>query len=109
MSDGIDAEDLWRRVGLDELRCALVRIECLTKQFEQALRALPPCSRCARVSLMEQIRETGGRLSGEAGSLSALAETLKRAVAAAEQTQAALAANAPEACHCTTSRCTCHE
>ena len=105
----VDSNDLWRRVGLDELRQALARVQGLTAGFEKALRTLPPCNTCARVSLLEQIQATGRHLSSEAASLSVLASTLKQAVAAAEQMQAELAANAPEPCQCSSGECTCHD
>lgn len=105
----LNSEDLWRRVGLDELRQALVRAQGLMERFEQALRMLPPCNTCARVNLLEQIHTTGRHLSGEVTTLSILAGTLKQAVAAAEQTQAELVADAPEPCHCSSGQCTCHE
>lgn len=105
----IDSEDIWRRVGLDQLRQALVSTQNLAESFEQSLRALPPCNACARVSLLEQIRTTGGRLSGEVTSLSVLADTLKQAVAAAEKTQIDLIANAPYPCQCSKGQCTCHD
>lgn len=108
-TDSIDSEDLWRRVGLDELRQTLVRTQTLMQQFEQALRTLPPCNACARVSLLEQVHSAGRHLSVEAGSLSVLAGMLKQAVAAAEQTQTELAANAPPPCRCSSGPCTCHE
>ena len=109
MDGEIDSEDLWRRVGLDELRQALGRVHGLTERFEQALHTLPPCNACARVNLLEQIHTAGRHLSGEVTSLAVLATTLKQAVAAAEQTQAELAANAPDPCRCSFGQCTCHE
>ena len=106
---GLNSEDLWRRVGLDELRQTLVRAQGLMERFEQALRTLPPCNTCARVSLLEQIHSAGRHRSGEAGSLSVLAGVLTQAVAAAEQTQTELAANAPPPCRCSSGQCTCHD
>ncbi|MBI3996446.1 MAG: hypothetical protein HY352_02180 [Candidatus Omnitrophica bacterium] len=105
----LNSEDLWRRVGLDELRQALVRTRGLMEQFEQALRMLPPCNACARVALLERIDAAGQGLSGEIIGLSVLASTLKQAVAAAEHTQAELGANTPEPCRCSSGQCTCHE
>ena len=109
MQGEVNSEDLWRRMGLDELRHALVRTQGVMQQFEQALRTLPPCNACARVSLLEQIHAAGRHLSSEAASLSVLAGTLKQAVAAAEQTQTKLAANAPPPCRCSSGQCTCHD
>lgn len=105
----VDTDDLWRRVGLEELRQALERVTALANEFAGALKALPPCNACARVSLLEQIHTSGRHLSGEAGSLSVLAGALKQAVAAAEQTQAELVANAPSPCRCSSGQCTCHD
>lgn len=103
-----DAEGLWRGVGLGELREALKEVEALMRHFEASLRALPPCTACARVNLLQQIRATGSRLGGKIVSLSVLAETLKGAVGAAEQAAAQLAANTPEPCHCPGAQCACH-
>lgn len=40
-SASIESEDLWRRVGLSELRRALRHIDHLTRTFEQVLQELP--------------------------------------------------------------------
>ena len=103
-----DVDDLWRDVGLEELRQALKDVESLTRRFEASLQALPPCAACARVTLLQEIRATGSRLGGKVVSLTVLAETLKGAVGVAEQAAAQLAANVPEACQCPGTRCTCH-
>ncbi len=105
----IDSEDIWRRVGLGELRQELVRTQSLMQEFEQALRTLPPCNACARVSLLEQIHAAGRHLSVASGGLSVLAGTLKQAVAAVEQTQTELMANAPASCRCSSGPCSCHD
>ena len=105
----LETEGLWRRLGLGELRAALERISALEGRFEQALRALPPCTSCAKVAMLEDIRGTGRRLSGEAASLSALAETLKEAVAASLRAQEALTAQAPTPCRCASGQCVCHD
>ncbi|MBI4597862.1 MAG: hypothetical protein HY737_05620 [Candidatus Omnitrophica bacterium] len=105
----LNSEDLWRRVGLDELRQALVRVQGLAAAFENALQTLPPCTACARVALLERIDAAGRDLSGEVTGLSVLASTLKQAVAAAEQTQTELAANALAPCRCSSGECTCHD
>lgn len=109
MVQQIDSEDLWRRVGLNELRQALVRARDLMERLDQALRTLPPCNTCARISLLEQIHTVGRYLGNEVSSLSVLASTLKQAVAAVEQTQAELIENAPVPCQCSTGQCTCHD
>jgi hypothetical protein len=105
----LDSDDLWRRVGLGELRNALQRVERLTRTFEQALRALPPCNTCARGSLLEQIHTVGSHLDRELVGVTVLANSLKEAVAAAEPTREALAAGAPAPCQCGRGPCTCHE
>lgn len=108
-SAGIDTDELWRRVGLDELRKVLVRIEELLYGFEKTLRSLPPCNACARAKLVERIQSDSNRLSREMTGLSVLAETLKGALSTTEQCTAALTANAPAPCRCTGGACTCHE
>ncbi len=61
----IDSEDLWKRIGLDELRQALAEIERLSRQFVQSLRVLPPCTTRVRVTLISQIGDTGTRRDRE--------------------------------------------
>ena len=109
MAQQLDSEDLWRRVGLDELRKALVRIEELMYGFEKTLRSLPPCNACARAKLVERIQSDSHRLSREMTTLSVLAESLKGALGTAEQCTTDLTANAPAPCRCTGGACTCHE
>ena len=99
---------LWRRIGLDDLRLHLENVNSLAHGFEGALQALPTCSECARATLFEQIRETGSQLGSEVISLSALAETLKEAVAAAEALQSELVKNPPPPCRCEGNPCFCH-
>ncbi|MBI3313913.1 MAG: hypothetical protein HYZ83_06735 [Candidatus Omnitrophica bacterium] len=103
-----DAEILWKRVGLAELRAALKNINDLTNQFEKALASLPQCDQCARVQLLEQIQKTGNRLSGEVISLISLSATLKDAVSAAEAAEKKLIEQCPETCKCEGDQCTCH-
>lgn len=109
VSQGIDSEDIWRRVGLEELRRALVQVTDQMKGLEQVLRVLPPCNACARGQLLEQIQTAGSHLSRELVGLTVLAGSLKGAVTTAEQAQAELAANAPDPCRCSSGQCTCHE
>lgn len=103
-----DLDELWRRVGLGELRGALLRVQELSREFEEALRALPSCDQCARAKLLEQIRSTGGRLSSEAVSLSIMAESVKSTVKAVEDAQCMLETNPPQPCHCPAGECLCH-
>ena len=105
----VDAEELWRRVGLAELRQALVRTEELMVRFEHTLHALPPCTTCARAKLLEQLERQTGRLAQEMTGLAVLAATLKQTLATLEQTQAGLQRDAPAPCRCRTDVCTCHE
>ncbi len=109
MGTNIDSDELWKRVGLEQLRRTLVRVQDLVKHFKQALHTLPPCNSCARVALLEQISMTGRKLSGEVTSLSVLAATLKQAVAIAEHTQIELTADALKPCECTGGQCLCHD
>jgi len=108
-STGVDTDELWRRVGLHELRQALMRIEELMYGFESTLRALPPCNVCARAKLVERIQSDSHRLSREMTSLSVLTESLKGALSTTEQCTAALTAKPPVPCQCTGGECTCHE
>lgn len=103
-----DLEELWKRVGLSQLRGSVLKAEGLIRDFEEALRALPPCDKCARARLLEQIRGTGGRLSGEVVSLAVLAESLKTTMEVTEQARKALEGDPPEPCRCPDGGCTCH-
>lgn len=44
-------EELWRRVGLVELRQALGRAQTLIQRFEETLKKLPSCDECAHENL----------------------------------------------------------
>ena len=103
------AQDLWKQVGLEELRKALKDVEILTRHFEKLLRMLPPCSTCARVNLLQQVHAVGSRLGSEIISLTVLASILKQVMAVAEQAQGELVADAPAPCQCSTGPCTCHD
>lgn len=106
----LDSEDLWRRVGLGELRKAIVQAEAQVRQFEQALRCLPPCDACARGQLLEQLQLTSSRVGREVAGVSMLAGALREAVTAVEQLPETLAAKTPEPCRCRQGQsCTCHE
>ncbi len=106
--NSVDSEILWRRIGLKELRQALIGVEVLTRQFEEALRALPTCDECARTVLLEQINAAGSRLSSQVVSLAVLASTLKKAGAKAEEKIGQLMERPPDPCHCPSRECTCH-
>ena len=106
-SPGVDTEDIWKRVGLEELRQALERVTTLAEEFEDALKALPPCDACARALLLERIEASGRRLGGAAISVSTLADVLRQAQATAEDAQQELVRCAPESCACPPGRCAC--
>gem|GEM_PF-1852990 len=103
-----ELENLWRNLGLEELRIALKKIEDFSRKFEGALQALPECDQCARVSLLEQIQASGEILGGEVVNIVALAGTLKQAVSVAEKAQNHLVESCPPACRCSGGACTCH-
>lgn len=105
----IDSTELWRRVGLEELRSTLERVQGLTEQFETALRALPPCDTCARSSLLKQLEIAGQRLGSEAISISVLAESLHQAMMAIEKAHKELGETSATPCQCPSGHCTCHE
>ena len=103
----VDSQDVWKRVGLEELREALRRVTTLVEEFEGALKALPPCDACARAALLERIETSGRRLGGAAISVSTLADVLRRAQSTAERARQELARCAPEACACPPGQCSC--
>lgn len=92
----------------EEIRLHLENVNSAAHHFEEALQALPACSECARVALLEHIRKAGNELGSEVISLSALAETLKGAVSAAESFQSQLTENPPSPCRCKGDPCSCH-
>ena len=102
------SEDLWKQVGLQELRHSLDRVRVLADHFEQLLGTLPPCQGCARATLLQEIRTAGGQLGSKIISLTVLAETMREALVTAQQADAELAANAPGPCRCPGEVCTCH-
>ena len=104
-----NSEELWKRVGLHELRDTLEQVTILMNRFEQALQALPPCNHCAQAALLEQVHRTGNQLSGQVVSLTVLAETLKQAVAVSERAHEMLSASQLTPCRCPSGPCTCHE
>jgi hypothetical protein len=101
-------ERIWRRLGLEELRKALQKVEKLSRQFEGLLKVLPPCNDCARSALLEQIRSSGRSLGIEIVSLTSLAESLREAVEAAEKERSQLMEAPPVPCICPAGLCTCH-
>lgn len=107
-SPGLESEALWKRVGLEELRAALLRITRLALEFEEALKALPPCDSCARASLLEKIEASGRELGGAAITVSSLADVLRQAQETAEAACKELGTCAPEACACPPGRCACN-
>lgn len=108
MKKDIDLDKIWSRVGLQELRSALRKIEDLSAQFEKTLSDLPVCDQCAHLRLLEEIQKKGKDLGGEVISLVSLAESLKNAVVIAEKTQEKLVEQCPETCQCHEDQCTCH-
>ena len=104
-----DNEQIWKRLGLEELRHALVTVVASAQRFEQALRKLPDCDACARVALLENIVDSGKTLGSEVINLTALTGTLKKAVAETEKIQEQLGRNASDSCGCGDSKCNCHK
>lgn|SRR3989338_9002497 len=103
-----DMEQIWKRLGLDELRQALVTVVVSAQRFEQALRKLPSCNACARVGLLENIEDSGKTLGSEVIDLTVLAATLKNAVAKTEKTKEQLEKNVLHSCGCGEQKCSCH-
>lgn len=103
-----EIEELWKNIGLEELRSALGRVDVSFRRFEKALAALPACNECAKTALLSEIETSGTELGGEVVGLLSLAGTLKAAVAAVEKTHAEFLQNCPEPCRCSGPTCTCH-
>ena len=109
MVKDIDAEDIWKRIGLEKLRESLRAVNALSGQFETALRKLPACNQCARSEILKRIKTSGTDLSGEVVSLSVLASSLQNALVTAEKAKKELCKNAPNPCECSGEKCSCHE
>ena len=95
-------------MGLEALREGLVEIDKLAQEFEDALKDLPSCDRCARVALVDQIKKTGSDLGSKVIGLTALAETLRTVLTAAEKAGSALVESCPSPCRCAPGECKCH-
>lgn len=104
-----EGEELWRRVGLEELRAALAEVKRSLRRFERTLEDLPPCSTCARTMLLEHIHTAGRELTGRVTGVALLAESLREAVAEAERVHATLSRETRKPCRCASGICTCHE
>lgn len=107
-SPGLESEALWKRVGLEELRAALLSVTRLAVELEEALRDLPPCDSCARAALLAKIETSGRKLGGAAITISTLADILRQAQETVEAACKELETCAPEACACPPGRCTCN-
>ena len=109
MNDDIAASinKLWQKLGLQELRERLKEVVSSAEGFEQALKALPACDKCARLILLDQIERTGRKLGSEVISLTAMAETLKSVGQAAEDAQTKLSQGIPGPCQCREEECVC--
>ncbi len=104
----VDAEHLWRRVGLDELHKIFKDIEEKFKLFSALLHSLPPCDECAKLILIEEIEKTGRKLNAQVAGLTSLAETLRSSFEITEKLKTNLVENAPHLCQCKQGNCICH-
>lgn len=102
------SEQIWKRIGLHELRSALENVVKAAQRFEQALEELPTCDECAKLALLEHIQDTGRKLGTQAASLSVLAESLKGTESVAENLKLSLIERAPKPCKCRGKACSCH-
>ncbi len=102
------SEQIWKRIGLHELRSVLENVTNAAKSFEQALRELPTCDECAKLALLEYIQNTGRKLGTQAASLSVLAESLKGSADVAQNLKSNLIEHAPKPCKCNGKVCSCH-
>lgn len=103
-----DIENLWKRIGLEKLRNSLLKVEELSRSFEETLKDLPKCDPCAKVALLDKIQSTAKELGGEVVGLSALTGTLRESIGVAEEAKARLEQECPENCQCSGEPCKCH-
>lgn len=104
----VDLDELWKRVGLGELRGALEKVDSLRRDLEGLLRNLPSCDTCARAALMSQIEKAGIRLGGEVFGLTTMAASLGKTMAAAEGAIAQWVDQPVSPCRCSGEPCRCH-
>lgn len=105
----LEAINLWRKLGLEELYAGVHKAEEATQAFERTLAALPRCKTCARAALLRDLQETSGKLSEQLISLGILSSALQEAVSAAEKVNAELRTKASAPCRCSGEPCTCHD
>lgn len=105
---GLSTDELWRRVGLEELRHTIRQTEDAVHAFEQALKHLPTCNACARLALLEQLRGSSRNLGREAVGLQVLIATLQQTMDIVEREQAVLSEHSPTPCRCAGEPCRCH-
>ena len=103
-----DALEVWRRLGLEELYEEVCRAQQTIQAFEQTLKNLPKCQKCARSTLLGNLQKSGTQLGAQLIGLGILSSALKDAVAAAERASAEMEQDAPEPCHCAGEPCSCH-
>ena len=103
-----ESNEIWKRVGLHELRKELQNVVASAERFELALRELPSCDKCAKLALLEHIQNTGRKLGTQVASLSVLAESLKSTVEITENIKTQLTENIPQSCKCQGKKCSCH-
>lgn len=105
---GLSTDELWRRVGLEELREAVKRVGGTMQQFERTLEALPTCNACARLVLLKDLAQASRQLGRETVGLSVLLDSLKQAMAIVEQEQQSLSEAPLQPCRCAGEPCRCH-
>lgn len=103
-----ELEELWKRVGLGELRSALEKVEGLRQDLERLLGDLPACDKCARAALMKQIEQAGIRLGGEVMGLTTMAASLQKTLAQAEGAVSQWVSQPAAPCRCAGEPCRCH-
>jgi len=108
MPKEIDANELWRRIGLERLRFALKNVREKSQQFEAALERLPECNQCARLALLKEIEQTAQELSSEVASLGGLTQSLESALSTAKECCQNLEEKTPSPCRCAPDKCVCH-
>lgn len=102
-----ETEQLWRRIGLEELRQAVEKTQQAINDFQRAVEALPDCEHCARVALLEKVGHSSAALERSVVGVNVLASVLQEAVAVAGQARQRLALKPPAACRCPGEPCQC--
>lgn len=104
-----EAEQLWRRIGLEELRQAIKKTRQTMDDFERTVEALPDCEHCARAAILQEVGHSSAALERSVIGVNLLASVLQETVAAVDKAKQTTAGRPVTACRCPAGPCQCQE